>query len=446
MRSLFAKILVWFVASIFTVFTAIVITTALNANDPNARQAPISLFLTFLVRQARYDWETGGPEKLKELLARVEGVLGSQVTVTDSAGRDLLTGEAKPDLVREGKARAERPLSRLDSSTFARASSDGQYWVFLRGANNSRLLWYTQPETLWVWALVMALVWALAHHLASPVRKMQKTLERFGDGDLHTRADTSRKDEIGQLAQSFNRMADRIETLLTSERRLLMDVSHELRSPLARLGVAVELARAGDAKSLDRIQKEADRLNALVGELLLVTRSEGDPAKRKLEPVRLDLLLRSLVEDCGIEAASKGCRITAPELPAVTIDGDEELLRRAFENVIRNAIRYAPPDTAVEVRAAQGERLRVNVRDSGPGVPGEALPRLFDPFYRVGEDRSRNSGGVGLGLSIARRAIELHGGTVRARNASPGLEVEFELPAGRRAELTPEPDLADQHS
>lgn len=446
MRSLFAKILVWFVASVFTVFTAIVITTALNVNDPNARQAPISLFLTFLVRQARHDWETGGPERLKELMTRVEGVLGSQVTFTDSAGNDLLTGEAKPDLVRDGKARAERPLSRLDSSTFARASSDGQYWVFLRGANNSRLLWYTQPETLWVWALVMALVWALAHHLASPVRKMQKTLERFGDGDLHARADTSRKDEIGQLAQSFNRMADRIETLLTSERRLLMDVSHELRSPLARLGVAVELARAGNAQSLDRIQKEADRLNALVGELLLVTRSEGDPARRKLEPVRLDVLLGALVEDCSIEAASKGCRITAAELPAVTIDGDEELLRRAFENVIRNAIRYAPPDTAVEVRAEQGERLRVSVRDSGPGVPGEALPRLFDPFYRVGEDRSRNSGGVGLGLSIARRATELHGGTVRARNVSPGLEVEFDLPAGRRAELTPEPDLADQHS
>ena len=446
MRSLFARILVWFVASIFLVFTAIVITTALNVNDPNARQAPISLFLTFLVRQARHDLETGGPEKLKELAVRVENVLGSRVTFTDSTGRNLLTGETHPELIREGKARAERPLSRLDSSTFARASSDGQYWVFLRGANNSRLLWYTQPETLWVWALVMALVWALAHHLAAPVRKMQKTLERFGEGDLHARADASRKDEIGQLAQSFNRMADRIETLLTSERRLLLDVSHELRSPLARLGVAVELARAGDAKSLDRIQKEADRLNALVGELLLVTRSESDPAKRVQEAVRLDLLLGQLAEDCGIEAASKDCRVALDPAPEVTVDGDEELLRRAFENVLRNAIRYAPPGTAVEVHVAAGERLRITVRDFGPGVPDEALPRLFDPFYRVGEDRSRNSGGVGLGLSIARRAIELHGGTLRARNANPGLLVEFELPAGRRAELAPEPDLADQHS
>lgn len=447
MRSLFAKILVWFVASIFLVFSAIVITTALNANDPNARQAPISLFLNFLVKQARHDWETGGPERLKGLLDRVESVLGSQVTFTDSAGRDLLTGEARPDLVREGKIRAERPLSRLDSSTFSRASSDGQYWVFLRGANNSRLLWYTQRETLWVWGLVIILVWALAHHLASPVRKLQKTLERFGGGDLNARAESSRKDEIGQLAQSFNRMADRIETLLTSERRLLMDVSHELRSPLARLGVAVELARAGDARSLDRIQKEADRLNALVGELLLVTKSENDPAKRDRRTVRLDELLARVAEDCAIEAALKACRLSFRERSPAALEGDEELLRRAFENVIRNAIRYAPADSTVEIRmsAGAGERVRVFVRDFGPGVPGEALPRLFDPFYRVGEDRSRESGGVGLGLSIARRAVEIHGGTVHARNADPGLEVEFDLPGARRVELAPEPDLADQH-
>jgi two-component system sensor histidine kinase CpxA len=235
---------------------------------------------------------------------------------------------------------------------------------------------------------------------------------------------------MGQLARSFDQMAERIQTLLAAERRLLLDISHELRSPLARLAVAVELARSGeDAEAaLNRIQKEADRLNSLVGELLEVTRAEGDPASLRDEPVRLDEVLRDLVEDCSLEAKAQGCRIELTANPPAEVRGDAELLRRAIENVVRNAIRHAPPNTAVEVGLTKNAGVTVRVRDHGPGIPEEHLPRIFDPFYRVDTDRSRSSGGVGLGLAIARRAVELHRGHIAARNSNPGLLVEIEIP------------------
>jgi two-component system sensor histidine kinase CpxA len=226
-------------------------------------------------------------------------------------------------------------------------------------------------------------------------------------------------------------MASRTETLLQAERRLLLDISHELRSPLARLGVAIELARSGENldSALNRIQKESDRLNSLVGQLLQVTRAEGDPASLRRNPVRFDELVQQMVDDSAIEAAAHGCRLTYERHEPVTVEGDPELLRRAVENVIRNAIRYAPRESAVDVSLSRKNgTATMDVRDRGPGVPEEAIPRLFDPFYRVETDRDRSSGGVGLGLSIARRAIELHKGSIRARNAQPGLEVELELP------------------
>jgi two-component system sensor histidine kinase CpxA len=261
---------------------------------------------------------------------------------------------------------------------------------------------------------------------------LQTAVDRFGKGDLDSRAEESRHDELGELAGTFNRMADRIQTLLAAERRLLLDVSHELRSPLARLSVAVELARSGGDSGLplDRIQKEADRLNDLITQMLEVTRVEGDPGARKLTHIHLDQLIGGLVDDCSIEAHARGCSLEMAKGPSIAIDGDGELLRRAIENVMRNAIRHAPPDSKIEVSLGNGGgRAKVRVRDYGPGVPEDALPRLFDPFYRVDTDRNRGSGGVGLGLSIARRAVELHHGSLRASNASPGLLVEIELPA-----------------
>ena len=194
--------------------------------------------------------------------------------------------------------------------------------------------------------------------------------------------------------------------------------------------MAVELARSGEdsQSALNRIQKESDRLNALVGQLLEVTRAEGDPSLMRREPVPLGELVEEILDDAAIEAEARGCRLDYRG-EALTVDGDPELLRRAVENVVRNAIRYSPRGAAVEIAVARRDsNAVVSVRDHGPGAPEEALPRLFDAFYRVESARDRSSGGIGLGLSIARRAIELHHGSIHARNARPGLEVVMELP------------------
>jgi two-component system sensor histidine kinase CpxA len=254
-------------------------------------------------------------------------------------------------------------------------------------------------------------------------------MERFGSGDLAARAHSSRRDEIGDLSRAFDGMAERIETLLTAERRLLQDVSHELRSPLARLRFAVELAH-GDTdrdEALAHIQRDVERLAKLVDELLQLTRAEGDPSSQELEVIALHELLGSLVADCAIEA--KHCALISRVDRPVYLRGERELLRRAVENVLRNAIRYAPDGSTVEVGLSVcASHAAVTVRDYGPGIPEESLEDVFKPFFRVDDDRDRASGGVGLGLSIAHRAIVLHQGKVQARNAAPGLVVTIELP------------------
>jgi two-component system sensor histidine kinase CpxA len=434
MRSLFAKILGWFVLTLVITLAATILTSALTYNPySSTRQPPLSVLLSLELSEARHAWETGGATALEDTLARFRQVTHArEMILADADGTDVATGERHPDMIRDAHNWSRFPFSGRGGTAFARFSSDGRYCLFLITPPGSLFFSALQPIHLWVLGLSVLLCYALAYNLTSPLRRLQKAVERFGHGELDIRAEESRRDELGELAGAFNRMAARIQTLLAAEHRLLLDVSHELRSPLARLSVAVELARSDESNGLplDRIQKEADRLNELISQMLEVTRLEGDPAQRKLVRVRLDELIGGLVEDCSIEAQARGCSLTWKRTPAIAVDGDGELLRRAIENVMRNAIRHAPRDSAVEVGLENGGgRAKVRVRDYGSGVPEEALPRLFDPFYRVDPDRNRGSGGVGLGLSIARRAVELHKGSLRASNAGPGLLVEIELPA-----------------
>jgi two-component system sensor histidine kinase CpxA len=432
MKSLFAKILLWFWFTLAVTVVGSAFISALNVNEnASDERAPVARLVTFQLEEARSAYESGGRPGLQEFLDRLDRVYDARGILTDESGRDLLTNQDRSDLVR----RARRPyffqIFRTGDAMVARAAGDGRYWFFYIVPRVRVGSWFLLPEHIFVMAAGVLLCYWLALYLTSPVRNLEKAVERFGRGDLSARVGSNRGDELGQLARTFDRMAGRTETLLTAERRLLQDISHELRSPLARLGVAVELARSGDDanSALNRIQKESDRLNALVGQLLQVTRAEGDPSSLGHAPLRLDELVQQLVEDSSIEAAAHGCELKYEKREPVTVTGDAELLRRAVENVIRNAIRHAPRETAVEVSLARnGGKAVVGVRDQGSGVPEEALPRLFDAFYRVEGDRDRASGGTGLGLAIARRAVELHKGSIRARNARPGLEVEMELP------------------
>jgi two-component system sensor histidine kinase CpxA len=387
--------------------------------------------VTFQLEEARSAYEIGGRPGLQAFLDTLNQVYDARGILTDETGRDLLTNEDRTDLVRRARRSYFLQIFRTGDAMVARAADDGRYWFFYIVPRVRVGSWFLLPEHVFVMAAGVLLCYWLALYLTSPVRNLEKAVERFGRGDLSARVGSNRRDELGQLARTFDRMAERTETLLTAERRLLLDISHELRSPLARLGVAVELARSGDDanSALNRIQKESDRLNALVGQLLQVTRAEGDPSSLRRAPLRLDELVQQLVDDSSIEAAAHGCELKYEKREPVTVAGDAELLRRAVENVIRNAIRYAPRETAVEVSVGRDDgKVVVGVRDQGSGVPEEALPRLFDAFYRVEGDRDRASGGTGLGLAIARRAMELHKGSIRARNAEPGLDVEMELP------------------
>jgi signal transduction histidine kinase len=423
LRSLFARILLWFLATTAVTVTGLIVTRWLSLNAAPGQQSPFTRMVPFLLVEARHAYETGGRPALAEFMARMQKVYDVQGILTDAAGRDLLTGEDRSDLVRRFQGRASWRVGR-NHVIVARRSEDGRYCFFFPVIYRRIGYWIVMPQDLWLIGAIVLLCYWLARHLTEPVRRLQKAVERFGQGDLSTRFETSRRDELGELARTFNRMADRIQTLLAAERRLLLDISHELRSPLARLGVAVELARSGEDREgpLDRIQKEADRLNSLVGELLQVTRAEGDPSSLRFEPVRLDDLVRDIVDTNRIEATARGSELKLEIKAAVEIQGEPELLRRAIENVIRNAIRHAPSGSTVEVTVAG--RV-VQVRDYGPGVPEPALERIFDPFYRVENDRNRSSGGAGLGLAIARRAVELHKGTICARNANPGLMVDI---------------------
>jgi signal transduction histidine kinase len=434
MRTLFAKILLWFwcALAITVIGSAFISALSVSRNDI-ATESPGARLLTFQLEEARVAYETGGRPALQAFLENVQKIYHARGILTDDQGRDLVTGHDYSALVRRARLRPVFTF-RAMGDMVARSAADGRYWFFLIVTNERPGAWFLTPEHLFVIGAAILLCYWLAFHLTSPVRSLQRAVERFGRGDLTARVGSTRRDELGQLARTFDRMAERIETLLSAERRLLLDISHELRSPLARLGVAVELARARGGPALDpalnRIQKESDRLNSLVGQLLQVTRAEGDPNSLRHNPVRLDELVQQLVDDSNIEAAARGCSLRYERHEPVTVEGDPELLRRAVENVLRNAIRYSPADSSIEVATARNDgRAVVDVRDHGPGVPEVALPRLFDPFYRVETDRDRASGGIGLGLAIARRAIELHKGTIRARNADPGLMVEMELPA-----------------
>jgi two-component system sensor histidine kinase CpxA len=436
MNSLFAKILAWFGCTMLIALmgSAFISALSMNPNDTD-EQSPWSRLMQFQLEEARTAYETGGRPELEAYLETLHRSYDAEGILADDKGRDVLTGQDRSNLLR--RARVGAPRSTLyrfipvGVATLARVSGDGRYWFFFIVPRSSLAPSFLTPEHLFFMAAAVLLCYWLALHLTSPVRALQKAVERFGGGDFTARVGTTRRDELGQLANTFDRMAGRIETLLAAERRLLLDISHELRSPLARLGVAVELARSGEdlEAALNRIQKESDRLNTLRNQLLQVTRAEGDPRSLRRDRVRLDELVGQLVDDSSIEAAARGCQLEYRAGEPVTVEGDAELLRRAMENVIRNAIRYSPPKTTVEVTLGRRNGTAVlDVRDHGPGVPEEALPRLFDAFYRVEKSRDSSSGGIGLGLSIARRAIELHKGGIRARNASPGLEVEMQLP------------------
>ncbi len=279
----------------------------------------------------------------------------------------------------------------------------------------------------------------LARWFTSPLRLLRSAAKKLAEGDLTARVPLNiigdRNDEIVELGREFNQMAERIESLIMAQRQLVRDVSHELRSPLARLNVALGLARreagAATLSALDRIELEGERLNFLIGDLLTLSTLEGGGDTLAKAPFSLCELAKEVTADADFEAASLNRQVLMISCRPTELVGNRELLRRALENIVRNAVRYTKEGSNVELslgRDASGQGL-LRVRDHGPGVPDSALADIFRPFYRVAADRDRHSGGAGIGLAIAERTVRLSGGTILARNApGGGLEIEMTLP------------------
>jgi signal transduction histidine kinase len=280
-----------------------------------------------------------------------------------------------------------------------------------------------------------------ARYLTSPVIKLRDATRRFADGELTVRIGKSAgqwKDELSELANDFDSMAERIASLLTQQRQLIRDISHELRSPLARLAIAVELVRrqTGEeaAPALDRMEKEAMLLNEMIGQVLAIARFENDLETVRMIPIDLTELLEEIIDDANFEAHARNCAVQLLESTACTVMGNEGWLRRAIENVVRNAVRYTHDNTTVDISLIRTARdakpyAELSIRDYGPGVPETSLPYLFRPFYRVSNARERQTGGTGLGLAITERAITVHHGFITVSNAPDGgLIVKIVLP------------------
>ncbi|HMC58945.1 MAG TPA: ATP-binding protein [Candidatus Solibacter sp.] len=373
-------------------------------------------------------YESGGPQALAARLGNYKRYFGDDHYLTDPRGKDLVTGEDRSAFLAAMNANHPKPVN--GRMVLVLPSADGRYRLIVRFSGRVNF-WTYLPYYLLILVAVALVCWMLAINIASPLRTLARTVDRFGAGDLAARVNTRRKDEIGELGRAFDRMAERIATLLTAERRLLQDISHELRSPLARLSFAAELIRTAPDRdaAVARLKKEIARLADLVGGLIQVTRAEGDPSAGNAEELRLDKLLDEIVGDCQMEAEARGCHIALEAEPQLTMRGDRELLRRAIENVVRNSIRYSPGGGAVDVKlGTTKDSARISVRDYGPGVPQDVLPKIFQPFFRVDDSRDTSTGGVGLGLAIAHRAIGLHHGRLWAENVKPGLTVWIELP------------------
>jgi two-component system sensor histidine kinase CpxA len=293
-------------------------------------------------------------------------------------------------------------------------------------------------ETMFIFLLVTALFcFALSRYMVKPITELKEASKRFAGGNLGARAGNGaekRNDEIGDLAVDFNDMADKIESMIRSQRRLFGDISHELRSPLARLQVTVELLqnKLNDSEKpmLARIEKEIKRMNSLIEEVLNFSRLDSGSYEGEKINIALAELLNKICQDADFEGKSKNCRVILeihdqPQIMAIPV-----LIERAIENILRNALKYSPENSIITVSLQKNaDAALIRISDQGPGVPEAEIPKLFAPFYRCQEDRDRKTGGTGLGLAIAHRAIRLHQGQIILKNkAEGGLLAEVSIP------------------
>lgn len=386
------------------------------------------------LESARNILESSGERALANYLKKLNDIFGGSHYLLDSNGIDLVTGESRAAMLPAPPAAKSRTET-LNRWWITHRSQDGEFWFAAEGRERPPRIWSFLPYYFLVIGATGILCWIAAMGVISPIRKVAASIALFGKGNLRVRVETDRDDEIGQLGRSFNDMAERLELLIVSERRLLSDISHELRSPLARLKFAMKLARINPdpTASLERIERDVNRIASLVADIVEINVVEDDPAVQATREICVRDIINEVVRDCSVEAEARDCRIEVSGDVCGAVHGNPELLRRAVENVLRNGIRYSPDKSSIQLSISENAHdATIVIRDHGPGVPQTALARIFDPFFRVEEARNANGGGSGLGLSIALRAVHLHRGTITAENATPGLRVTIAIPLTHR--------------
>ena len=460
MRSLFLKIFLWFWITIVLVGVTLVLTTLITSSNSQTEaegwKASVSFAVSGEANHAVEIYEREGAAALKKHFDQVLKAKFANCYLLDEQGNEVLGQKPPRQAVNLALTAGKDTLPFLPpypgSDRFAAqrviAHSGREYIFFLiaPGVPIRGLLAALGVKVVIGLAglLLIAGVFCfwLARHITAPVVQLSEAATQIADGHLSTRTSAAlhkRRDEIGRLGQHFDRMAERIESLVAGQQRLLSTVSHELRSPLTRLSLAAGLLRQCPREEmqeyLDRIEFETEQLDKLIAQLLTLSKIEsGAEAGSAKERIDLASLLQEIAANGNFEARARSCSVFVGPVEACVMTGVTDQIRRAIENVVRNAIRYTKANSQVEVTMRKQGALPsatglIQVRDYGPGVPNSDLQKIFVPFYRVHSDNEPNSHGSGLGLAITERIVRLHGGSVRATNARDGgLLVELELP------------------
>jgi two-component system, OmpR family, sensor histidine kinase CpxA len=446
MRSIYAKILLWFWVAVVGAEATVMLVAVLSGHQPRV-QLWMSLVTDTYGRGAVDIYLRDGKPALAQFVSGIEHSHRIRATLFDPQDRDVLGKGLPPeavDLLREvRKAGQNRFRGGIVFTDADPVSTPQGTFVFVaqinawEGFENPYLVGGFGFKLLIALLFTAVLCVVLARHIAAPIRALQAAAERIAGGDLSVRAMPTmgrRKDELANLARDFDRMADRIQMLLQKQQELLGDISHELRSPLARLNVSLELLRHGESAAIERMQIDLNRLDVLIGQVLSLTRLQVHEGQPLTTTLNLRSIVEGIAEDARFEGKKEEKSVVISQADDCWTTGDPALLRSCIENVVRNAVRHTKPHTGVIIALNRvdmtGETWAgVVVTDHGNGVPPESLSMLFEPFYRASESRDLGTSGFGLGLAIAQRVAVLHGGKITARNRdAAGLEIEIDLP------------------
>jgi signal transduction histidine kinase len=457
---LFVKIFSWFWVTALVIIGIIFVGRRVMDLRPIESSSMYASVASMLAAEAARAYESGGPAGFTRFASSLAGDHKSQLFLLDEFNKDVLSRAISRETLRLASEAGKDQLVTKYIPLYERVaaykfvSSSGRPYTLVLYEHSAPLnltgvlLSAGIPFLLGLLFVVTVLCFWLAYHIAAPIHNIQSAARRVAQGDLSARvphAVSLRRDELAALAMDFDSMVERIETLIRTQRNLLTSVSHELRSPLARLNVSLALMRKHTPQEAfdicERMERDIARIDALIEQLLTLSRLEAGLSLGERENVNFTLLVQEVVADGNFEAQSLGKSVSLESSSPVVLETADSLaLRSACENIVRNAIHFTRPGTEVNValgidNAASSRHVFLTVRDQGPGVPKDALQNIFSPFFRINGPGRRKEGN-GLGLAIALEAIRLHHGSITASNLNPeGLEISVRLPVSGPAEV-----------